>query len=197
MQFRLPDWLNYEIRHKAERFREWYERLQFRDALNDNPRVVLSVTLFSAALLVVVLLLIGREAPARHYPTSKNAWFYDLNTGKLFVGSGRQTGPIEAPSGPLPNGEPAGLRAHVYSFVPAPKDSELFVGFLEKPDPQTNIGQLTFDLGAFEEWTRGRLIKCVGDEDWVSPTSVRGHEIIQGLTQPNREGQTPMYHLPE
>ncbi len=71
------------------------------------------------------------------------------------------------------------------------------MGFLERPDPQAKAGALTVDLDAFEEWTRGRLIKRVDDDTWVSPISVQGQEIIQGLTRPNRQGQTPMYHRPE
>lgn len=197
MLFRMPDWLNYEIRHKAERFRDWYERLQVREMLNDRPKVVLSIALFSVLVLVAVLLLAGQEAPARHSPQGEHAWFYDLNTGKLFVGGSKQTGPIEAPSGPLPDGRPAGLRAHVYSYVPGPKESELFVGFLERPDPQANAGTLTLDLSAFDGWTRGRLIKRVDDDTWVSPASVQGQEIIRELTRPNRQGQTPIYHVPK
>ncbi len=111
MLFRMPDWLNYEMQHKMERFRDWYERLRVRGMLNDSPRAVFSIALSCVLLLVIVLLVIGRDAPARHYPMGKQAWFYDLNTGKLFVASGSETGPIEAPSGPLPDGRPAGLRA--------------------------------------------------------------------------------------
>ena len=196
MQFRVPDWLSYEIRHKIERLRERYERLHVKEAINDNPRAVVGVALLSVLLLAVVVSLVGRRAPGPRYKESKKAWFYDLNTGELFSGSSKQTGPIEAPSGPLPNGEPAGLRAHVYSFLSDPNAAELFVGFLEKPDPNADAKKLSSDRRNFKEWARGRLIRRVGGDTWISPTSQRGRQIIQELTHPNTYGQTPIYQSP-
>jgi len=70
------------------------------------------------------------------------------------------------------------------------------VGFLEKPDPQADAKRLASERGAFQEWARGRLIKRVDDETWVSPTSRPGSEIIEELTQPNEKGQTPIHHVP-
>jgi hypothetical protein len=197
MIFRVPDWLDYEIRHKIERLRDRYERLQIREALNESPAAVLIVALFSVLLLGGVWCWAGRETAAWHYPANKKAWFYDLNTGELFSASGKQIGPTEAPSGPLPEGGLAGFRAHVYSYVLEPNASERFVGFLEKPDPDTDIGQLASARADFAEWTRGRLIRRVDDDQWVSPTSPAGREIIENLTRPNRLGQTPIYHVPK
>lgn len=197
MRFRVPDWLSYEIRHKIERFRDSCERLHIKDSINENPRTVVGVTVCSVLLLALVLLLAGREMPARRYKAGKKAWFYDLNTGKLFRDSSKQTGPIEAPSGPRPNGQPAGLKGHVYSYVLDPNDAELFVGFLEMPDPQANAKQLASDRANFQEWARGRLIRRINDKTWVSPTSRQGREIIQELTRPNDQGQTPIYHPPQ
>jgi len=196
MRFRVPDWLSYEIHHKIERLRDHCEQLHIKDSINENPRTVVGVTVCSVLLLGLVLLLAGRETPERRYKTGKQAWFYDLNTGELFVDSSKQSGPIEAPSGKQPNGEPAGLKAHVYSYVLDPNASEHFVGFLEKPDPQANAKQLASDRSQFPEWARGRLIKRVEDEMWVSPTSRQGREIIQELTRPNDRGQTPIYQAP-
>ena len=196
MRFRVPDWLRYEIQHKIEQLGDGIERLHVKDRINENPKAVAGVTLFSVLLLAVVLLLAGRETPARRYQGGKKAWFYDLNTGELFSAASEQTGPIESPSGPQGSGEPAGLRAHVYSYVLDPNASERFVGFLERPDPQADAKQLASERGNFPEWARGRLIKRVDDETWVSPTSRRGREIIQELTRPNDQGQTPIYHVP-
>jgi hypothetical protein len=197
MQFRVPDWLSYEIRHKIERLREGYERLHVKDAINDHPRTVAIIAVLSVLLLGLVLSLVRRETsgPPR-YKESKKAWFYDLNTGELFSASSKQTGPIKAPSGPLPNGKPAGVRAHVYSYLSDPNAAELFVGFLEKPDPKANVKKLSSDRRNFKEWARGRLIRRVGGDEWISPTSQRGRQIIQELTHPNSQGQTPVYQSP-
>ena len=196
MAFRVPDWLDYEIHHKVERLRDWYERLHLRDSINDNPKTVAGVTVCSVLLLALALLLIGRESPGQRYQESKQAWFYDLNTGKLFTARSKHVGPIEAPSGAQPNGEPAGFKAHVYSYVLDPNDAERFVGFLEMPAPGIQAGQLSLDRSDFQEWARGRLIKRVDDDKWVPPTSRRGRQIIDDLTRPNDLGQTPIYHLP-
>lgn len=197
MRFGIPDWLSYELRHKIEGLRDWYERLHVKDMINDNPRTVAIVALLSLLLLGFTLSLIRRATPSEHYRLSKKAWFYDLNTGELFVASSKQIGPIEAPSGPLPNGEPAGLRAHVYSFRSDPNESERVVGFLEKPDPDADVKALASDPRNFQEWARGRLIRRVGGDTWVSPTSQRGRQIIQELTHPNSQGRTPVYCTPD
>ena len=84
MRFRVPHWLSYEIQHKIEQLGGGIERLHVKDAINANPKTVAGVTLFSVLLLAVVLLLAGRETPARRYQGGKKAWFYDLNTGELF-----------------------------------------------------------------------------------------------------------------
>ncbi|UCD49742.1 MAG: hypothetical protein JSW27_19685 [Phycisphaerales bacterium] len=196
MRFGVPDWLRYEIRHKLEQLHEGFERLHVKNAINDHPKAAAII-----ALLVVVLLWTGvahivRKPPGRHRRESKKAWFYDLNTGRLFVGSGKEIGPVKAPSGPLPNGEPAGYRAHVCSFLRDPNESERFVAFLEKPDPNSSPAALTWDPGNLEEWAKGRLIKRVGGDEWVSPTSPRGRQIIQELTHPNVYGQIPINQVP-
>ena len=196
MRFHVPDWLSYEIRHKVERLRDRYERVQIKEAINEHPKTVASIALFSILLLILVLLLTGRETPAQRFPRSQKAWFYDLNTGQLFAASSREIGPIDAPSGPRPNGEAAGVKAHVYSYVLDPNESELFVGFLEMPSPKTKKKQLSSDRDNFQAWARGRLVKRVDDENWVSPTGRQGCEIMEALTRPNELGQTPMYHLP-
>jgi hypothetical protein len=80
-----------------------------RAKLNDNP--VVSVVAATALLLVcisVVLLQFGEEGAS-----FKERYFYDVNTGKIFIDSGRA--PIKAPSGPTDDGEPAGMRATIYA----------------------------------------------------------------------------------
>jgi hypothetical protein len=193
----IPDWLRYEMRHKIERLREGFERLRMRETINEHPKAAAVVALLLVLLLASVVSRLVRRPPGRQHRESKHAWFYDLNTGKLFVGSSKDVGPVAAPSGPLPNGEPAGCRAHVYSFLRDPNESERFVAFLEKPDPNVDPKTLSRDRSNFEAWARGRLIKRAGGDDWVSPTSPRGRQIIQEVTHPNMYGQTPMYQEPK
>jgi len=196
MRFGVPDWLRYEIRHKLEQLREGFERLGVKDAINDHPKAAAIVALLVVILLWTVVARIVRRPPGQAPRESKKAWFYDLNTGQLFVGTGKEIGPIKAPSGPLPNGEPAGYRAHVYSFLRDPNEAERFVAFLEKPDPNSSPAMMTWDPGNLEKWAKGRLIKRAGGETWVSPTSPRGRQILQEVTHPNMYGQIPLYQVP-
>lgn len=197
MKLYLPDWLRYEARHRIERLRDGYERLHVRESINDNPKAVAGVAFFSALLLAVVLALVFRPAPARRYEEGSKAWFYDQNTGKLFVASSKEPGPTTAPSGPLPGGGPAAFRAHVYSYVLGPNQAELFVGFLERPDPNAGSERQASDRSDFHKWARGTLIRRADGVEWVPATSAAGREIIQELTRPNQQGQTPIYQLPK
>lgn len=60
-----------------------------------------------------------------------------------------------APSGPLPDGGHAGLRAHVYNYVLEPSESELFVGFLERPDPSAGAKATAKDMTDLQVWATG------------------------------------------
>lgn len=197
MRFHIPDWLRYEARHRIEAFRDGYTRFRVRESINDNPKVVAGVAFFSVLLLTVVLAQVLRPAPGRRYEESRKAWFYDLNTGRLFVSGGNESGPMTAPSGPLPGGGPAAFRAHVYSYVLDPNESELFVGFLERPDPNAGTERQASDMGDFHRWARATLIRRTDGDEWVSAASAPGREIIRGLTRPSRQGQTPIYQAPK
>ena len=85
-------------------------------------------------------------------------------------------------------------QAHVYSYVPEPQKADLFVGFLERPDP--NGGKLASDTMDFDEWARGRLIRRVSDKQWVQAAGPEGQAILNELMRPNKKGQTPLYQMP-
>jgi len=197
MAFNLPDWFIYEIRHRLEGLPHSGNGLGLRDWINDNPLRVGGATVFSVLFLALMFGLASRSTPQREFNEGRKAWFYDQNTKELFVDSSKKTGPIAAPSGPLPNGNPAGFRARVYSYVWNPKESELFVGFLERPDPNAGFKASAADMAEVHKWAQGRLIKRIDDDHWISATSPEGGDLIQALTRPNRKGQTPIYQVPK
>lgn len=197
MAFRLPDWFIYEIRHRLERLPHGSGRLGIRDWINDNPLRIGVAVVLCVLVLALVFGLAARPGPQQAFKEGRRAWFYDQNTDELFVESIKKTGPIAAPSGPLPNGDPAGFRARVYSYVLNPQESELFVGFLECPDPDAEAKASDADLADVPEWAQGKLIRRVKDEQWVSATGSEGSKIVESLTHPNEQGQTPIYQVPK
>lgn len=179
-----------------ERWRGARQGWGLRQWIDRHAGAVVVAACLSVALLGFVL--IRALWPARQGPVlrSRLAWFYDANTGRLFTDSFKKTGPIPAPSGPLPDGGHAGLRAHVYSYVLEPSESELFVGFLERPDPSAGAKATAQDMTDLQAWARGRLIKRVKDAQWVAATSAEGQEILRELLKPDAHGRTPLYQLP-
>lgn len=144
------------------------------------------------ACFLLVLYLYTREPVTPQRWKAKQVWFCDANTGQLFLASSRHLGPIAAPSGNQPDGTVAGFRAHVYSYVLEPSESDLFVGFLERPLERKQDEVSARDMADESLWIKTRLIKRLEDEDWVRASSRKGKEILEAMSQPNRRGQTRM-----
>ncbi|MFC1677371.1 hypothetical protein ACFL3G_09965 [Planctomycetota bacterium] len=170
-------YLKYDLEEK-------WERLEVRRRINDHSAVVKKMTIGSISILLIVILFLVWPESVTKPAATKKAWYYDLNTGKLFVAEADQNPPIKAPSGPLPNGELAGVLAHVYKSY-HDKNAEPFIAFVEK---LTDEAQKTrpVKLGPPEKrteqeiklWNTGRLIKRVDDDEWVSYSSPKGQNII-------------------
>jgi hypothetical protein len=193
MAFRIPDWLRYEMREKWERvaaklldLRRWINR--------QDPRIIIGITVVTVFLLVVVVISLLSGPGAPEVKEFKKGWYYDLNTGKLFVAKSGLVPPIEAPSGPLPDGRPAGVRAHVFTFAAEPNESDRFIGFLETTDPNTVIngsGSDGWRSGGFASWGEGKLIRRVGDEKWVSGSSKEARVILDETFAPDENAERP------
>jgi hypothetical protein len=194
MSFGLPDlqYFGYEIK-------EWWERLAIRRWINRNPRLIMSVTAVSLLVLLVIvtwLLLPGKNIEVEQH---EQEWFYDLNTGKLFTARSGQIPPIKAPSGPLPNGQPAGVRACVLAYADDPNDAERFIGFLETTDPtrqSDGARAAETNAGGIETWGKGKLIRRVEDKQWVPADSSEGQAILTEAFMPNENGERPHYCRP-
>lgn len=108
----------------------------------------------------------------------KNVWFYDLNTGGLFAAKFKSIPPIEAPSGPLPDGQAAGVRAYVYKYIDQ-SDEEKFVAYIEKFTPQAAEMMKSGDKETrAKAWKEGRLVRRTNGTQWVNANSKEGQEII-------------------
>ena len=195
MAVRIPDLLAREIRHRLERFQDRAGQFGLRAWVNENSRLVLVVAVIAVLVLAVVTVRAFKPAAAHPFAQGKTAWFYDVNTGRLFLAGSRETGPIAAPSGPARGGGLAGFRAGVYSYVLDPNEADLFVGFLERPDPDAG-GRPAWDMRDLDTWAQARLIRRVKDKQWVQAQSPQGQAILRELVRPNKKGQTPVHQMP-
>jgi len=200
MPFEIPEWLKYDIQRKRERLALWWEDSAGRRWVNDNPALVMIVTCASVLLLLLVVVWLSWPEQLPEVVEVKNEWFYDLNTGELFTAKKGLTPPIEAPSGPLPDGKPAGVRAYVLSYVDDPNEAERFIAFLEIADPQATNDvpdRPGPKLTPAQRWGRGRLLRRLNDKKWVPGDSPQGQAIFSIVSTPNENGQRPRYYQPK
>jgi hypothetical protein len=197
MSLHIPHWLRFEIAHLLDGFRQRRGGEGWRERLNQNPALVMGATVL-ALLVTGGIALSFRNGPERGTtPGGTQAWFYDLNTGTLFLSHRRDLGPVAAPSGSLPDGQPAGLRAHVYSYCLDPNESERFVGFLDKPDPHASGKRPTWKQDDFQAWSQYRVVRRVEDKTWVPVDSEAGRAIFDELARPDGRGRVAIYHWPK
>jgi hypothetical protein len=195
MDSRMADfgYLKYEIK-------EWWERLAIREWLSRSPKLVIGVSVVSVVGLMVFgtwLTLPKKVVEVENYEMD---WFYDLKHRRLFVARKGQIPPIEAPSGPLANGEPAGVRAYVFTYSNEPNTTDTFIGFLETTDPnvdKSSIGPMDLRVSGAEIWGKGRLIRRVKDEKWVPANSEEGRAVLKETFRQNEAGEIPHYHPPD
>ena len=107
-------WLR-ELKHFYYELEDRVQRLGLKEWIEWHPRAVIGITI--ACFLVFAMVTIGQlnpDKPVRPDEPEK-VWFYDLNTKELFTAKRSKLPPIKAPSGPLPDGTPAGVRAYVFN----------------------------------------------------------------------------------
>jgi len=194
----MPNWkyIWYDIEER-------WDRLGLRDWINKNPKAVIGISIASVLifLLIVITQLMPYRSPA--IPQTSKAWFYDLNTGKLFVEDGDKIPPVKAPSGKLADGQPGGVRAHVFSYSSNPSESERFIGYLEKFTPEgkeivssfrKSEDKVTREL--IKQLNRNRFVRRVDDDEWFSADSKEGRIILEQALLTNESGETAQYCLP-
>jgi len=194
----IPDWLKYEIIHRLEKIDSRREDSSLRMWLQSHSGMIVIVTIICISILLFELIALYGSNQGDEVIEQKKEWYYDLNTEQLFVSRAGLDVPIRAPSGRLPDGSYAGVRAYVftYSLNNEPNESELFIGFLEKPDPNMKGSEPPQNLSGAKLWGYGKLIRTVDDPNWVSANSPQGQEITEPLFSRNTKGQTATYCPP-
>jgi hypothetical protein len=181
MDFQIPDWVKYELAERWQRFRR---------AINSNPRLVYGITLACVFILILTFFSLLARPKRPEVEIYKKAWFYDLNIGKLFVDKESKAGPVKAPSGPGPDGELAGVRAHVFTYKNEPDEADLYIGYLTKPDSNaTDLDEAT--------WEQATLVRSISDANWVSANSPKGKKIIKEALVRDEQGRIPRYYPPD
>jgi len=192
----IGEFFKSEIRWKSQRLAERAARSGCRQWLNRNPAVVVGICCLSAVVLGLVVAWFTRPEAKQKAVSFEKEWYYDLNTGELFTAPAGLAGPIEAPSGPLPNGHPAGVKAYVLSYAEQPNEAERFIGFLQKPDPNGKGDRALLTSSAAALWKQGKLVKKVEDRIWVPAGTPQGRAIIEKAMAPNENGEPPYYVQP-
>lgn len=100
-----------------------------RVTLNQNTMIA---TVFSALVLIVCMFLIARGFLGSRAAQPGDVYYYDLNTGKVFVAPASRVEPIEAPSGAGPDGKPAGVRAYINSCDTCPDLNGMDINQIEQ-----------------------------------------------------------------
>ena len=195
----MPNWkyIWYDIEER-------WERLGLRSWINNNPKIVIGITV--AAVFIFLLIVIAQLMPYRApiiSQTSK-AWFYDLNTDKLFITDGDKVPPVKAPSGSFPDGQPAGVKACVLSYIREPNESERFIGYLEKYTPEGKKIISSFRKSGknvtrevVSQLNKNRFVRRVDDERWFLADSDEGRVILEQVFLMNEAGQIPQYCSPK
>jgi len=189
-----------DLQYFKYEFKEWLERLPIRAWINHNPKPVLAIATASVLTLFVILIWLSLPQKKVEVVEYDKEWYYDLNTCKLFTARVGQIPPIPAPSGPLPTGQPAGVRACVFSFTNEPNAPDKFIGFLETTDPnfpKDKVSNIELRYEGSELWAKGKLIKRPEDKQWFPADSRIGRAIMKLALRPNEKGQRPYYCPPE
>jgi hypothetical protein len=195
MDFKMPDfgYLKYEIKG-------FWERLALRDWLSRSPILIISASVLLVVGVIAFLVYLSLPEKVVQVDTSQKQWFYDLNHQRLFPVKSGQLPPIEAPSGPLANGEPAGVRAYVFTYSDDPNTADTFIGFLETTDPnvdKSSIGPMDLRVSGAEIFSKGRLIRKTKDTQWVEANSEEGRAIMKEAFRKNESGKIPQYIPPK
>jgi len=155
--------------------------------------VGLGAALVLVASLVAVFWQLRGPSTSRFSTTE---WYYDLNTGQLFAAPLGEIPPIAAPSGPLPDGSPAGVRAHVYGCgdcseanrtiayleTYTPEDRQRLQALLKiqfgKEPPSADSGFMAGPEDGILLAGQGSLVKRPEDADWVRRIHPEGQALV-------------------
>ena len=176
--------------------------MNVREWLNNNSAVA---TLVAVVVLVISLAILVYTGGGGSRVTEIDLYYYDLNTGELFTASSRLIPPIEAPSGPTPEGEPAGVRAYLYSCSDCDDESTHRIAWLERYTPEAkqrienyrnNPEQFAEEAYYEMEMQQDHQVRRPEDNQWQNINTQAGQQIME-IAMQCPEGQRPQICYPD
>ena len=152
-----------------------------------NRSLALGIAAGAALAGSIAYIVYGLLGSGRIKATTQE-WFYDLNTKQLFSAPASTVPPVAAPSGPLPDGSPAGVRAYVYGCENCNKSSR-FIAYLEM---FTAEGRAALETAHQRKPTEtmlpmtpatGILVRRPDGTEWVERNTAAGYRIIADSLQ--------------
>ena len=142
-----------------------------------------------AAIAACAVVLVGRAVPENPSTPAEPvamAWFFDRNTGEILPLPDTTEGPAETASGQY-NGQPAAVRAHVYSCGSCYRKADRYVGWLEIPAQFVSASRppdepLEEDVESGEDVER-LMVSAPENEQWVPMNSSRADEIMKAVNR--------------
>lgn len=170
--------------------------MKIRDTMNNNSAVV---TIVAVVILVLSLGFIIMNSNKKGPRRVVELYYYDMNTGELFVGPSDQYAPIDAPSGPTADGQPAGVRAYVFSCGDCSDKSSHYIGYLERysPEAKERIRRMNENPESLSEedhyydYDQGRFVMVPDKTSWLEANSEAGIEAASQVTASCPEDSIP------
>ncbi len=186
-------YLKYDLQQK-------WENREFRALINSSPTLVIYITIGTVSLFLFILIIKFWPYSPPSVSMNRNAWFYDLNTKKLFAEDSDKIPPIDAPSGKL-----AGVKACVLSYALEPNESDKFIGYLEKFTPEgKKCVSVCREAGTkvtaemIKDLNNNRYVSKPNDiNNWFLASNDKGKEILKQANKINDKGQMPIPCLPK
>jgi hypothetical protein len=123
------------------------------------------------------------------------AYYYDRNTREL-VEAKPEPGPIETDSGPY-KGQPAGVRAKVFTCGACGDESRRFIGWLSIPSDQLKRPRSAKRVPAAQPGhSASIMIRRPGDRAWVLASSEKAERIRDEVKHKCSRGARPKVCLP-
>jgi hypothetical protein len=164
--------------------------MKLRTWINQNAAIATVLAVLALVGSILALLYVKDRGSVQTAET----YYLDLGStapnpvDRLFAAE-IDTPPVNAPSGvTMPNGGPAGVKAHVFSCGDCADRSSWFIGYLETTTPEFREAMIQFrenqrsgkpsDLPSNLRGNRGRLVSAPDPVQWVEFASGPGQTLI-------------------